>query len=49
MTGQRPCASVSERALMSRVPILGSVAQLGTRPQRSARNLRAPLELLATA
>jgi len=40
---------VSERALISRDPILGSCAQLGTRPPRRARNLRLPVELVATA
>jgi hypothetical protein len=41
--------SVSERALISLAPILGSFAQLGTRPQRRARNFRTPPELVARA
>jgi hypothetical protein len=41
--------SVSDRALMSLAPILGSFAQLGTRPQRSAGTLQLTVELVATA
>ncbi len=41
--------SVSDRALIKLAPILAFLAQLGTRPQRSARSLRAPAELVATA
>ena len=35
------------RALMSREPIVGWSAQLGTSPQRSARSFRVPSEVVA--
>jgi hypothetical protein len=42
-------AGVSERVLISLAPMLGFFAQLGTRPQRRARNFRVPLDPVATA